>query len=446
MKFEKTKIMKKIITILFGIALIYSCSTNTDPKGNSVITVIPLSPTNLLGMVVSTTQLNLSWTDNSTNETGFKIERKTSTGNYAVIATSATDITTFSDTGLSPGTTYIYRVYSNNSVGNSLSYSNELSITTSALIVLPTLTTTDATLTIGGNASCGGNITDNGNSAITARGLVWDTSANPTISLTTKTVDGSGNGAFSSIIAGLSSGTTYFARAYATNNAGTSYGNQIIFTETAIPLNGLVGYWPFTGNANDVSGNGNNGTVNGAVLTTDRFGKANSSYSFINSNILVSNKFFENGWLNYSVSLWFLIYDKTFQNQSIFHTSLHDGEGFEYNHTGSTNIISHWKNSSTNINAWDIFRNNMLVYNPINNQTWYNLTLVKQGNNYSYYINGQLDKTSVSSSSALSQILGVSFGFSGATSEYLNGKLDDVSIWNRALTQVEVAALYNSTN
>ena len=47
-----------------------------------------------------------------------------------------------------------------------------------------------------------------------------------------------------------------------------------------VPTNGLVGYWGFNGNANDQSGNGNNGTVNGATLTTDRNGNANSAYSF----------------------------------------------------------------------------------------------------------------------------------------------------------------------
>ena len=47
-----------------------------------------------------------------------------------------------------------------------------------------------------------------------------------------------------------------------------------------VPSTGLVGYWPFNGNANDESGNGNNGTVNGATLTTDRLGNANSAYSF----------------------------------------------------------------------------------------------------------------------------------------------------------------------
>ena len=50
--------------------------------------------------------------------------------------------------------------------------------------------------------------------------------------------------------------------------------------------NGLVGYWPFNGNANDESGNGNDGTVNGATLTTDRFGNSNSAYEFTVGNVI----------------------------------------------------------------------------------------------------------------------------------------------------------------
>ena len=54
-----------------------------------------------------------------------------------------------------------------------------------------------------------------------------------------------------------------------------------------VPTNGLVGWWPFNGNANDESGNGNNGTVNGATLTSDRFGNANKAFNFngINNHI-----------------------------------------------------------------------------------------------------------------------------------------------------------------
>jgi hypothetical protein len=55
-----------------------------------------------------------------------------------------------------------------------------------------------------------------------------------------------------------------------------------------VPSNGLVGWWPFNGNANDQSGNGNNGTVNGATLNADRFGNSNSAFSFNGSNQRIS--------------------------------------------------------------------------------------------------------------------------------------------------------------
>ena len=126
--------MKKIAILLLGLVLIYSCSTSTDDNGNSNTTVVPLPPTGLTGSVVSTTQINLSWTDNSTNETGFKIERRIGTSIYAVVGTVNSDVLTFSDTGLTPSTTYTYRVYAFNAVGNSLTYSNELILTTANVI------------------------------------------------------------------------------------------------------------------------------------------------------------------------------------------------------------------------------------------------------------------------------------------------------------------------
>ena len=77
-------------------------------------------------------------------------------------------------------------------------------------------------------ASSGGNITSDGGSTITARGVCWGTSANPTIS-SSKNIDGSGIGSFTSTLTGLIPNTTYYARAYATNSAGTGYGNEISF-------------------------------------------------------------------------------------------------------------------------------------------------------------------------------------------------------------------------
>ena len=226
--------MKKIFALILGITLAYSCSTSSDGNGNSTTTVVPIAPSNLTGVVASPTQINLSWTDNSTNETGFKIERKTGTGNYAIVGTTSDDITTFSNTGLTPSTSYTYRVYSNNSVGNSLTYSNELNLTTTSLINLPTLTTGALSLITSSSAVSGGTISSDGGASITARGVCWSTSTNPTIALTTKTNDGTGTATFTSNISNLTPGTIYYVRAYATNSLGTSYGNEITFSALAV--------------------------------------------------------------------------------------------------------------------------------------------------------------------------------------------------------------------
>ena len=75
----------------------------------------------------------------------------------------------------------------------------------------------------------GGNIISQGISAVTARGICWNTNGNPTIS-DSMTVDGSGIGIFVSNLTGLSPNATYYVRAYATNSMGTAYGDDVIFT------------------------------------------------------------------------------------------------------------------------------------------------------------------------------------------------------------------------
>ncbi len=77
-------------------------------------------------------------------------------------------------------------------------------------------------------------ITNGGNSNITAKGICWSTSTNPTIVLSTKTIDGTGTTAFNSVLNSLAPGTTYYVRAYATNNSGTVYSLEITFTTVAL--------------------------------------------------------------------------------------------------------------------------------------------------------------------------------------------------------------------
>jgi len=92
-----------------------------------------MAPANLAAIVFSANKVNLAWTDNSNNEDGFKVERKTGAGGtYALVITTSPNTVTSQNTGLTNKTTYYYRVYAYNTGGNS-SYSNEVSATTFAI-------------------------------------------------------------------------------------------------------------------------------------------------------------------------------------------------------------------------------------------------------------------------------------------------------------------------
>jgi len=136
---------------------------------------------------------------------------------------------TCSITGLTTGTTYYVRAYATNGVGTA--YGSEKSFTT---LSLPTVTTNTVTNITGVTATSGGQVTSDGGDYVTARGVCWSTSQNPTVS-GSHTTNGNGTGSFTSNITGLSTGTTYYVRAYATNSVGTAYGEQRTFTTTTLP-------------------------------------------------------------------------------------------------------------------------------------------------------------------------------------------------------------------
>ncbi len=99
----------------------------------------------------------------------------------------------------------------------------------------PTLSTTAVTAISYTTATSGGVVTSDGGAAVTTKGVCWNTSADPTV-VNSKTTDGTGVGSFTSSLTGLIAGTTYYVRAYATNIAGTGYGNQVTFTTSQIAL------------------------------------------------------------------------------------------------------------------------------------------------------------------------------------------------------------------
>lgn len=133
--------------------------------------------------------------------------------------------------------------------------------------VIPTLTTTAVTGITTNSASSGGNITANGGEEVTARGVCWGTTANPTVS-GSKTSDGSDVGTFTSAITGLTANTDYFVRAYATNSVGTAYGNEITFKTLAIVGATVTTSTPtFTATTATAGGNV---TADGGAAVTER--------------------------------------------------------------------------------------------------------------------------------------------------------------------------------
>jgi uncharacterized protein (TIGR02145 family) len=98
--------------------------------------------------------------------------------------------------------------------------------------MIPTISTITLDSISSTTARSGGYITADGGCSISARGVVWSTSQNPTISLSTKTSEGTGTGSFTSNLTGLTANTTYYVRAYATNCSGTAYGSEVSFTTT----------------------------------------------------------------------------------------------------------------------------------------------------------------------------------------------------------------------
>ena len=199
---------------------------------------------------------------------------------------------------------------------------------------------------------------------------------------------------------------------------------------TYVPANGLVGWWPFNGNANDESGNGNNGTVNGATLTNDRFGNANQAYGFDgNDNISVvqSSSLIS---IDYSFSLW---------------TSIH--YALQPN-TMPQHYIICW-GCSTNGGYFNIDQDMIQYccgnfYSNTNLNEWNHYVVTKNNNQLNLFKNGVLISSGINANLSISSNLNLVFGSTNLQTEFTNGDIDDIGIWNRALTQCEIQDLYQS--
>ena len=216
-----------------------------------------------------------------------------------------------------------------------------------------------------------------------------------------------------------------------------------------VPTSGLVGWWPFTGNAIDSSGNGNNGTVNGATLTSDRFGNASKAYSFngISNTINVLNSSSLSSNINtISIAAWYYI-------NAWYVNPIWNNQSFPILCKGNISGNFGQYNLGVLPNSFYSFLNQkgILVTGTTNLNTWVHIVVVVNNINTLVYINGML----LATASSVSQAGGIGsytvnepliFGKDApGQSEFTNGKLDDIGIWNRALSACEIQALYSGS-
>ena len=232
-----------------------------------------------------------------------------------------------------------------------------------------------------------------------------------------------------------------------------------------VPTNGLVGWWPFNGNANDESGNGNNGTINGSILTSDRNGNSNTALNqTLDGSHVRTQSVISNSPNNFTISLWV----NPSQIDSVKTQGITGGEGY-----GVMSVIhpahgSNWGSQSNNagvginigtnqiqiVEHTHLFIASPLVYSA-QLTGWHHIVVVYDQHVPKLFVDGNLVATGLQSNiqsvhpssgfcSTYNQSgFGSSFNPNGTPIGNFKGKFDDIGVWNRALTQQEITDLYN---
>jgi gliding motility-associated-like protein len=226
----------------------------------------------------------------------------------------------------------------------------------------------------------------------------------------------------------------------------------IIFLSTPILSqvnlkNGLVACYPFNANAKDETGNGNNGTVNGATLTTDRFGKANSAYSFDgNSYIEISPDKLKTPTFSYS--LWVKPSSIPVDGIAYFLFSVGSQSGDQA--VGINNAYTNGADGFTGGGYLDVGENAFCQQGSLPNiNQWYHVIVVRETNFYKTYVNGSLIcTTSLLTKPPFYGIGNVeaAIGSRYNKGQFTQGSLDDIHLYNRPLNAAEVKALYDGNS
>lgn len=220
-----------------------------------------------------------------------------------------------------------------------------------------------------------------------------------------------------------------------------------------VPTSGLVGWWPFSGNANDISGSGNNGTINGAIPTVDRSGLPDKSYYFSAPNSKISIPY--NASLNvqvtkqFSATCWIYIENLPNLDPRVLYLSSLYAKNYDLSIMGKGQGSDSMKINLSNYNSTS-FNFTILSNVKLTRSKWYHIafTIDALNNSTILYVDGNLVGSTnqvpviPTSSTITSQIFTI--GNHDAANWGFDGKIDDVGVWNRILTAQEINALHNA--
>ena len=312
---------------------------------------------------------------NSLTESTLVLFRSTNTGStwFDQGGTVNTTNNTLTLTGIDA-----FSRWTGGSTASSLEVSSPPTVTTNPVIISITPT----------SASSGGNVTADGGQAVTARGVCWNTTGAPTIA-DSKTTDGTGTGAFTSSITGLTDLTTYYVRAYATNSIGTSYGSEVSFTAQT-PFNTALNFDGVTGQMVDISP---------MIPYT-------SSYTVM-------------GWVNITAN-----------NSKIFSWGSPVVDGYVNIESNNVGKLRYYVGSGGAV---------VTSTTTIVNAGWLHITVTRNAGLITVYING-VSEASATESKVLSPTTS-SMGsalLNGTIQGSCNGAIDELSLWDVSLTSTEI--------
>ena len=232
--------------------------------------------------------------------------------------------------------------------------------------------------------------------------------------------------------------------------------DELLANKSPVPTNGLVGWWPFNGNANDESGNGNNGTVFGATLATDRNNLPTNSYDFNGTTNYISlkNTFFSNPSRVPSFSYSFWVNPSALPSAGKLF-AINGKEGFW--RTISVCLI---ENGTIEIRGSQPSPQDYFAANSkstISLSKWHHVVITYKEGLFSLYLNGDLSNTQSITytsmefaylqfgNSTSTNLFGAANPVSPGVSYHYHGKLDDFAVWNRVITADEVSKIFKGT-